>query len=73
MIENDSTPKRLEASKRVIALLIDLITCYITAFAISTVVSFVPFLSKLINQQIVLILLLCLEIIFFLGAALAKT
>jgi len=68
-----SGPKRsVEPSKRIIALLIDLVACYILSILISIVVSLIPFLPNLLPQPIILIVLFISRDYFFGGRGIGK-
>jgi uncharacterized RDD family membrane protein YckC len=63
--------QRIEPGKRFMALLIDLISCYLIAILLATVISLIPFVSsipffnKVFNQQSILLLLfMCRDYIF---------
>lgn len=76
--EEAGLKKKIEPSKRLIALLIDLIACYLVAIVVSTVISLIPvvnrilFLNRLFSQQLCLSLLFMCRDYFFYGRGIGK-
>ncbi len=66
-------PKRaVEPSKRLVALLIDLVTCYILSILISVIVSLIPLLPNLLPQPMILVVIFMSRDYFFGGRGIGK-
>lgn len=70
--------QKIEPSKRLIALLIDLIACYLASIIVATAISLVPavnrvfFLNRLFNQQFILLLVFLCRDYFCCGRGIGK-
>ncbi len=68
----DSNKKKIEPSRRLIALLIDLIACFLGAVALSIIISLIPFINRLFSQQLCLVFLFMCRDYFFCGHGIGK-
>jgi uncharacterized RDD family membrane protein YckC len=78
VINEPSNTKKIEPSRRLIALLIDLIACFLAAVILSTAISLIPFvnsfffLNRLFSQQLCLVFLFMCRDYFFSGRGIGK-
>ena len=64
--------KAVEPNKRIIALLMDLVVCYLVSILISVAISIIPFLPNLLPQPLLLTVLFIFRDYFFAGKGLGK-